>query len=239
MKTASTLHHDDAWLLLPWLANERLSGAQLLQVEEHLQAMRGVRARGRDSAPHGGTAHRPGARDLRARTLVAQADGAHRRPRAGAPSATRARPPALLRPRRGAFAPTWRPPGLAWAATFVLTVTLGLITATSYRWSQPLYSTYTAPRAPAAVLHIAFDRALPVGDVAEALRGAGARVVEGPGASGIFGVVPLAPLTPAHGADPVSPELRALAARLQADPRVRWIEPLAADGAQEPPAGKP
>lgn len=238
MKTATTLGHDEAWLLLPWLANERLSGAQRAQVEEHLQAC--------EACAHEAATQRHMVALLTAPERVTYAPGLSLRKlmeRIDAHGPVRerdARPaPALLRPRRGAFAPTWRPPGLAWAATFVLTVTLGLITATSYRWSQPLYSTHTAPRAPAAVLHIAFDRALPVGDVAEALRGAGARVVEGPGASGIFGVVPLAPLTPAHGADPVSPELRALAARLQADPRVRWIEPLAADGAQEPPAGKP
>ena len=237
MKTASTLHHDDAWLLLPWLANGRLSIAQRAQLEQHLQeceacAQEAATQRRMVSlltAPERVT-YAPGPS---LRKLMERID-AHGPARERAP-----RPTAALRPRRGAFAATWRPPGLAWAATFVLTVTLGLITATSYRWSQPLYSTYTATRPASEVLHIAFDRSLPVGDVEEVLRAAGARVVEGPGTSGIFGVAPLAPLTRPHGTDPVSPELRALALRLQADPRVRWLEPLAAAGPQEAQAGKP
>ena len=112
--------------------------------------------------------------------------------------------------------------GTAWAATFALAVGLGLLSATAYRWTQPLYATYTADTRPAAqVLHIAFERTLPVGDVSEALRAAGARVVEGPDSHGIFGVAPLAA---AKGA---GPEMRALAARLRSDPRIRWVEPLA------------
>jgi len=236
MKTASTLHHDDVWLLLPWLVNGRLSGAQRAQVEEHLQECAACaqetatqrRMVALLTAPERVT-YAPGPS---LRKLMERID-AH-----GSTPERETRPAPPLRPRRHAFAATWRPPGLAWAATFVLTVTLGLITATSYRWSQPRYSTYTATRPSAEVLHIAFDRALPVGDVEEVLRAAGARVVEGPGTSGIFGVVPVAPLTRSHGADPVSPELRTLAARLQADSRVRWIEPLAVTGAPEAPAGK-
>ena len=30
--------HDETWLLLPWLANGRLTGAQRSQVEEHVHA---------------------------------------------------------------------------------------------------------------------------------------------------------------------------------------------------------
>ena len=236
MKTASTLGHDEAWLLLPWLANGRLSGAQRAQLEEHLQECEACAQEAATqrrmvtllTAPERVT-YAPGPS---LRKLMERID-AHAPAPEGDP-----RPAPSVRPRRSAFAATWRPPGLAWAATFVLTVALGLLTATSYRWSQPLYSTYTASRPAAEVLHIAFDRALPVGDVEEVLHAAGARVVEGPGTSGIFGVVPLAPLSRPRGADAVSPELRTLAARLQADPRVRWIEPLAADSAQEARAGK-
>jgi hypothetical protein len=43
----------------------------------------------------------------------------------------------------------------------------------------------------------------------EMLRSAGARVVEGPGTTGVFGIAPVT-----------------AAARLRADPRVRWVEPL-------------
>jgi hypothetical protein len=122
----------------------------------------------------------------------------------------------------------WRPPGLAWAATFLLLVGFSALTATAYRWSQPLYTTHTAPTAASPdVLHIAFVPSLPIAEVEELLRSAGARVVEGPGKTGIFGVSPVAaaPRT-AHGGE-VKPQLRDLAARLRADPRVRWVEPLA------------
>src|SRR2546429_79374 len=83
-------------------------------------------------------------------------------------------------------------------------------------------------------LHTAFERPLPVGELEEMLRSAGARVVEGPGTSGIFGIAPVT--TTARGSAPsgeASPQMRALAARLRADARVRWVEPLTGtDGAE-------
>src|SRR5262249_60153543 len=77
------------------------------------------------------------------------------------------------------------------------------------------------------VLHIAFVPSLPIAQVEELLRSTGARVVEGPGKTGIFGVSPVvaAPGT-AHSGEVNSQQLRDLAARLRADPRVRWVEPL-------------
>jgi hypothetical protein len=125
----------------------------------------------------------------------------------------------------------WRPPGLAWAASFLLLVGVVGLAATTYRWSQPRYSTYTSvPETSTAVLHIAFVPSLPIADVGDALRSAGAKVVEGPDATGIFGVVPVA--TSANAVD-ASPELRALAVRLRADARVRWVEPLAGTAAAD------
>ena len=41
------------------------------------------------------------------------------------------------------------------------------------------------------MLHIAFERSLTVGEVEELLRSSGARIVEGPGTTGIFGVAPV------------------------------------------------
>jgi hypothetical protein len=124
----------------------------------------------------------------------------------------------------------WRPPGLAWAASFILAVGLGGIVATVYRSSQPLYKTHTeTTHAAASVLHISFERSVTVGEAEAALRSSGARVVEGPDSSGIFGI---APDTLANGkATPerVSQEMHALAARLHTDPRVRWVEPVPAD----------
>jgi hypothetical protein len=118
----------------------------------------------------------------------------------------------------------WRPPGLAWAASFVLALAIGALAATAYRWSQPLYSTATsAPAATPGVLHVAFERSLPIGDAEQLLLSAGARVVEGPDASGVFGVAPIASPGPASDADA---RLRALAERLRSERQVRWIEPL-------------
>jgi hypothetical protein len=115
----------------------------------------------------------------------------------------------------------WRPPGLAFAASFVAALGLALAAATAHHWAQPLYLTHTSTApAPTAVLHIAFERSLPIGEVEEALHLAGARVVEGPDASGIFGV------TPAGGARPGAQDLYQLAQQLRADARVRWVEPL-------------
>jgi hypothetical protein len=110
---------------------------------------------------------------------------------------------------------------LAWAATFVLAVGLAAF------WSQPRYGTQTtAPRGTPGVLHIAIDRSLPIGEMEEMLRAAGARVVEGPGTTGIFGVAPVAAARGSAQSGEVSPQMLALAARLRADARVRWVEPL-------------
>ena len=117
--------------------------------------------------------------------------------------------------RRSAYA--WRPPGMAWAASFVLALALGATAVTAYYWSQPRYATFTsAASATPGVLHIAFDRTMSVGEVEDALRAAGARVVTGPDA-GIFAVAPV---------EGGAAQLPALAARLHSDTRVRWVEPL-------------
>jgi hypothetical protein len=225
--------HDETWLLLPWLANGRLTGAQRAQAEEHVRECAACAqevATQRDlcallTEPERVT-YAPGPS---LRKLLERIDGGQL---AQAP-----RPAARVRgAASAALASSWRPPGLAWAATFLLTLGLGVLLTVTYRWSQPLYNTVTSSEpAPRDVLHIAFDRSLPVGEVEEVLRSAGARVVEGPGTTGVFGVAPVA-LAREVPRGTVSPEMRTLAARLQADPRVRWIEPLAlapaADDAQ-------
>jgi len=218
--------HEESWLLLPWLANGRLSGTERAQVEEHL---RGCAACAQEieaqrrlcealNEPERVT-HAPGPSF---RKLMERIDG-----RAGSlPARERAPLPARAMVGRVASA-AWRPPGLAWAASFVLTITLGVAAATAYLWMQPRYVTYTDPgieRSAPNVLHIAFQRSLPIDDVAELLRAAGAHVVEGPGTTGIFGVAPV--MTAADPAETAT-EMRALAARLRADPRVRWVQPLA------------
>jgi hypothetical protein len=221
MKIVPAARHDEAWLLLPWLANGRLAGPQRAQVEAHLRECE--------------ECSREAATQRRVATLLT---GPERVSYAPGPSFRKlmeridaeasARPAPRLQAVRRRAAASWRPPGLAWAATFALAVGLGLLSATAYRWTQPRYATYTSDsRATVQVLHIAFERTLPVGDAEEALHAAGARVVEGPDSRGIFGVMPQgAPATSVAG-----PQMRALAARLRADPRVRWVEPLAGSAA--------
>jgi hypothetical protein len=232
--------HEDAWLSLPWLANGRLSGTERLRVEEHVhgcaQCAREVALQRRLcdvlTEPERVT-YAPGPSF---RKLMDRIDG--RAPLTPAePRVTGLRTFAA----RGSSA--WRPPGLAWAASFLLLVGFAGLAATTYRWSQPRYSTYTAApaqtstSASTSVVHIAFLPSLSITEVGDALRSAGARVIEGPDATGIFGVTPVA--ASSNGAD-ASRELRALAGRLRADARVRWVEPLSgAAVAETPPHGPP
>jgi len=229
--------HEDAWLSLPWLANGRLSGVERLRVEEHVrgcaQCAREVALQRRLcdvlTEPERVT-YAPGPSF---RKLMDRIDG--RAPLTPAePRPTRLRTFAA----RGSSA--WRPPGLAWAASFLMLVGFAGLAGTTYRWSQPRYSTYTAAPAHTAtstsVVHIAFLPSLSIAEVSDALRSAGARVIEGPGATGIFGVTPVA--ASSNAADE-SRELRALADRLRADARVRWVEPLSGAAAAEAPQHGP
>jgi hypothetical protein len=225
-----TSAHDECWQLLPWLASGRLSAAQRARAEEHVsecaQCARELEEQRLLCAALTEPERVTYAPGPSFRKLMARIDGAR------GPAAP-VRVPAL--PRAATLTHAWRPPGLAWAATFALTVGLGILVASTYHWSQPSYGTVTrdAQAAP-DVLHIAFERSLPVGDVEELLRSAGARVVEGPVSNGVFGVAPVG-VSARPGV--VSPEMRALAARLRADPRVRWIEPLALEQSPEPARG--
>jgi hypothetical protein len=229
--------HDEVWLLLPWLANDRLSGAEREHAEQHvrlcqecareLQAQR--RLRDALSAPERVTyAPAPSFRKL-----LERLDG----PGAQAPEAGESSSPrkdevaARGRRTRNGNAALWRPPGLAWAASFLLMFGITALVATAYRWSEPLYATKTdsQPETRAGVLHIAFDRELTVGEVEELLRADGARIVAGPDATGIFGIAPVA-RAGVHGSSG-DRQLLELSVRLRADPRVRWIEPLETDDA--------
>jgi len=212
MSASPALSHQESWLLLPWLANGRLGSAERSRLEQHV---RGCAECARELAlqrlwcetltePERVT-HAPGPAFRKLMERI-DADPAQRTAAAITPAmrAVRARA-------------AWRPPGLAWAASFVLCVTLGIFAVTAYRWSRPLYVTVTTPAVPTpGVLHVAFERSLPIGEAEQLLLSAGARVVDGPDATGVLGVAPVA------GAA----ALPALAERLRADPHVRWIEPL-------------
>lgn len=226
--------HEEIWLVLPWLANGRLSHAERERAEEHVRecsqctAELSVQQRLCDalSAPERVT-YAPGPSF---RKLLERIDG----PRAQAPRAeagsSRAEPPPVEsfgpRRRKSASAALWRPPGLAWAASFIVMVAVTGLVATTYRWSEPVYRTHTdaADARPPQVLHIALDRELTLGEVEELLRTDGARVIEGPGTTGIFGVAPVTRSRTETGR-----QLLDLAARLRADPRVRWVEPIGTD----------
>ena len=216
MSASPAFSHEESWLLLPWLANGRLGGAERVRLEQHV---RGCAECAREVAvqrlwcstltePEQVT-YAPGP-SFRKLTQRIDAESSPRGAAASAPAVRSARAHAA-----------WRPPGLAWAASFILSVGLGTFAVTAYRWSQPLYVTHTAPAAAApGVLHIAFERSLTIGEAEQLLISAGARVVEGPDASGVFGVAPVA------AAGNGTAELRLLADRLRKDAYVRWIEPL-------------
>jgi len=237
MMASRACPHEESWLLLPWLANGRLSHAERAGVEEHLRecaACTQELARQRLlcqvlTEPERVT-YAPGPS---LRKLMERIEGrAPAKPQELRPIGRRSAPSAL--------AAAWRPPGLAWAASFVLAVGLAAFAPTAYRWSQPRYATHTtSARGASDVLHVAFERSLPVGEMEEMLRSAGARVVEGPGTTGIFGIAPLtATALGSAQSGEVSPQMRALAARLRADARVRWVEPLTGTDGSEGAQGQ-
>jgi hypothetical protein len=214
--------HEESWLLLPWLANGRLPLAERAALEEHLrecaactQELAQQRLMCQVLTEPERVTYAPGPSF---RKLMERIDG--QTPHA--PARPQERPVSRRSAPSAALAAAWRPPGLAWAASFVLAIGL-----TAF-WSQPRYATHTtAPRGTPGVLHIAFDRSVPIGEMEEMLRSAGARVVEGPGTTGIFGIAPVtAAASGSAESGEVSPQMRALAARLRADARVRWVEPL-------------
>ena len=228
--------HEEIWLALPWLANDRLAGAERERAEEHVRICNEcaqelvVQRRLCEalSAPERVTyAPAPSFRKL-----LERLDGMDTQSPRGRESASPApRPEAIAARGRGkgrtGNTALWRPPGLAWAASFLVMVGITAMVATAYRWSEPLY--VTKSDAPAetrgqGVLHIAFDRELTIGEVEELLRAEGARVVSGPDATGIFGVAPAV----RAGGSGNQPLLR-LSDRLRADPRVRWVEPIDTD----------
>jgi hypothetical protein len=222
--------HEEAWLALPWLANGRLSQAERDKIEPHVRACAACREEFAFqrllcnvlTEPDRVTyAPGPSFRKLMDRIDASEPQMRKIRERTDAPVTP-------TRRRSGSSVALWRPPGLAWAASFVLAVGLGGVITTFYRSAQPLYITHTVVT-PAAtdVLHISFNRSVTVGEAEEALRSNGARIVEGPDSVGIFGVTP--------SAEQTNQALRLLADRLRTDPRVRWVEPVPGDNNTSPP----
>jgi len=234
--------HEEAWLALPFLANGRLSQAERDKFEPHVRGCAACREElafqrllcNALTEPDRVT-YAPGPSF---RKLMERIDSATPPTRkAGEQPRTT---PTLARARKrrwsAANVSLWRPPGLAWAASFVLMVGLGAVLVTANRSAQPLdaplYKTHTdQSNAAPNVLHIAFYSTVTIREAEEALRSTGARIVDGPDSVGIFGVTP--------GAS--KKDLRVLAARLHADPRVRWVEPIPGDdspGTAEAPTSR-
>ena len=220
--------HDEVWLLLPWLATGRLSAAERELAEEHarhcsaceqefaVQHLLGNALTEPDRVTY---APGPSLRKLMDR-IDADEGKAPARPERDAANLT------SLIDRLGHVS-LWRPPGLAWAASFLLLFGITGLIVQTYRWSQPEYRTVTdASVVTPNVLHIALDRSIPIGEIEELLRSGGARIVEGPGNTGILGVMPVGVDGRTPPAD-ANRQLRALSSRLRTDPRVLWVQPLA------------
>jgi hypothetical protein len=230
--------HEEVWLLLPWLATGRLSAAEREMAEEHIlhcnaceqelavQHLMGTALTEPDRVTY---APGPSFRKLMDRI---DADEGKALPRPGRRAANVT---SLIE--RLSHVSLWRPPGLAWAASFLLLFGITGLIVQTYRSSQPNeFRTVTdAPAVAPNVLHIALDRSIPIGEVEELLRTGGARIVEGPGNTGILGVMPVGvdDRTPAANANK---QLRALSARLRTDPRVLWVQPLAETEQRAPDA---
>ena len=223
--------HEQVWLLLPWLATGRLAAAEREMAEEHIRhcsaceqelAVQHLLGNALTEPDRVTYAPGPSFRKLMDR-IDADEGKAPARPR------RRAAKLSSLIDRLGHVS-LWRPPGLAWAASFLLLLGITGLIVQTYHWQQHEFRTVTDASVVAPnVLHIALDRSIPIGEVEELLRTGGARIVEGPGNTGILGVIPVGVdgRTPAANANR---QLRALSARLRTDPRVLWVQPLADDG---------
>jgi hypothetical protein len=230
-------HHEEVWLLLPWLANGRLSPAERELAEEHVRHCNGCEGELRLQRLLCGAFAEPDrvtyAPGPSFRKLLDRIDlDAAASPDTGA---TARKAPARVKQaasrswtaRLGSVS-LWRPPGLAWAASFLLLFGITGMLATAYRWSEPKFHTRTDdPAVTPNVLHIALDRSLTIADVEELLRSSGARIVESPGNTGIFGVTPVGIMPGQTPQASANSQLRTLSARLRSDSRVLWVQPLA------------
>ena len=228
--------HEAVWLLLPWLATGRLSAAEREMAEEHIrhcsacaQELAAQHLLGNTLTEPERVTYAPGPSFRKLMDRIDADEG-----KAPARPTRRAANISSLIDRLGHVS-LWRPPGLAWAASFLLVLGITGLIVQSYHRPQPGFRTVTdAPVVTPNVLHIALDRSIPIGEVEELLRSGGARIVEGPGHTGVLGVMPVGidGRTPAATANR---QLRALSARLRTDPRVLWVQPLAEEGSAAEP----
>jgi hypothetical protein len=216
--------HEEVWLLLPWLATGRLSASEREMAEEHVRhcsaceqelAVQHLMGKGFTEPDRVTYAPGPSFRKLMDRIDSEEGKEPARRPQSQPSWVARLSHVSL-----------WRPPGLAWAASFLLMFGITGMMVQAYRWSQPAYITHTDRSAVhSSVLHVALDRNIPIGEVEELLRASGAQIDHGPDSSGVLAVTPVG----VNGKSSTQ-QLQALAKRLRTDPRVLWIEPLEDEG---------
>src|ERR1700742_3956920 len=162
--------HEEAWRSLPWLPNGRLSQAERDKIEPHVRGCAACREElafqrllcNALTEPDRVT-YAPGPSF---RKLMERIDGTAPPVRKAAERETAVVTPLHRQADKPISLSTWRPPGLAWAASFILAIGLGGIVTTMYRSSEPLYRTTTDTNHAAAanVLHISFDRSVTVGE---------------------------------------------------------------------------
>ncbi|MDB6157959.1 MAG: zf-HC2 protein [Gammaproteobacteria bacterium] len=233
--------HEEVWLLLPWLANGRLSPAERETAQEHVRrcnacerelALQQLMCNAFTEPDRVTYAPGPSFRKLMDRidsdSRTRDDEASEESLRDWQPAGRSPGHPALTRARRVSL---WRPPGLAWAASFLILFGLTGMMFTAYRWSAPVFHTKSDDSVVTPnVLHIALDRSLPIGEVQELLRAGGARIVESPSNTGFLGVTPVGVIAGQTTEASANKQLRALSARLRADPRVLWVQPLADEG---------
>jgi hypothetical protein len=231
--------HEEVWLLLPWLATGRLAPAEREMAEEHIRHCAACEKElevqnlmGHAFTEPDRVTYAPGPSFRKLMDRIDSDSGSRKTP------ATRARASGrnvVSWAARLSHVSLWRPPGLAWAASFLILFGVTGMMVTAYRWSQPANNAFRTVTDPSAVtpnvLHIALDRSIPIGEVEELLTTGGAKIVEGPGNTGILGVTPVGVVAGQTPAASANKQLRALAARLRVDPRVLWVQPLADEGA--------
>jgi hypothetical protein len=236
--------HQEAWLLLPWLANGRLAPEDREMAEEHVRhctacekelALQHLMCNAFTEPDRVTYAPGPSFRKLLDRIDHDSAENGSKAADFAVRDAVVSRLPVRGKLSSGrsltarlSHVSLWRPPGLAWAASFLLLFGVTGMVATAYRWSEPNFRTRSDPSAvPTTTLHIALDRSLPIGEVEELLRMDGARISEGPDSTGVLGVTPVGVVAGQTSAQSANKQLRTLSGRLRMDSRVLWVQPLA------------
>jgi hypothetical protein len=203
--------HAETRLLLPWLANGTLEGRELERVQAHLEACPACREElAIECDLRAGRQEAPG--------LCAQRAFAGLLPRLGVQETRGGRP--------GRWAGLAAANDARWlrflaAAQFGVLVVLGValgLTLARPDAGQASYRTLGAQPAARADIVVRFDPATPERELRRVLQASGARVVDGPSATGAW----VLSTTPAG----TGPALR----RLRAEPAVTLAEPLAIEG---------